>query len=554
MTGLEFTYPEWLLTLLAGWLLVAAGMSAAIRAARNRRVRLLGTPGQGAGLGRDGVLAIVLGFVALGAAGPKCGSETVRIPASGVDVVVLLDVSRSMLARDVAPNRLARALRAADELLADLTEADRVALAAYAGQGVLITPLTPDKEALRALLPAVDPSLMAAGGSRLDQGMAAAVRAFDARDARPRVVVILGDGEDPDRRADLGLEAARHAQIRTVAAAFGSAAGAPVPAQTGTLKDSHGRPVVSRAHPERLAELAEGTGGELIRTDSAGRLDRAALLAAVRRDAPRSGAGFIERRLPVVRSDVCALLALVLLVAEGAHWFPARRRRVSPALVAAAGILLLGAAATPEATSREAPGLLREGVARAERGEWAEAEHAFFAALARAHDPVHAADAYYDLGVVALERRDYEAARTSFFDSLALRPGHRETQFNLEWTLIALDSAAAQSPDPEGRGEDAADAAEADSTEAARDAETQDSEEDSQSAAAEPSPTEQTRAPESKPGSATPSHDEPRRNPVELDPEAAERWLQAVEDDPQRSLRANTRGEARPARGSGGRW
>ena len=136
---------------------------------------------------------------------------------------------------------------------------------------------------------------MGAGGSRLGRGVKEAARAFDSADARPRVVVVLGDGEDPERAAHLGLDAARQAEIRAVVAAFGSPAGAPVPAQTGTLKDVHGRPVVSRANPDRLAELAAGTGGLILPTDEAGRLDRDALLAAVRRDAPSTACSWLDQ-------------------------------------------------------------------------------------------------------------------------------------------------------------------------------------------------------------------------------------------------------------------
>jgi len=551
---------------LGAWLLAAAGVAVAIRVARIRSRKLLGPRAVNTGFGRDAWLLSALGVAAIGAVGPRCGTETVRVPASGVDVVVLFDVSRSMLARDVAPNRLSRAQRAADELLTDLTEADRAALAVFAGHGVLLTPLTPDKEALRALVPAIEPSLMAAGGSHLAQGISAAVRAFEVADARPRVIVVLGDGEDPTRSVDVGLEAATRAGARAITATFGTAAGAPVPAQTGTLKDAHGRPVVSRAHPERMAELATGTRGSIMRTDSSGRLNRSELLAAVRRDAPRSGAGFVERRLPVVRSDLCALVALVLLLAEAARALPVWGRLSSPALVAAAGALLLGAAAAPDPPLEEAGDLLREGIARAEQGRIEEAEHAFFAALTRTRDPAVAADAYYDLGVAALSRRDYEAARAAFFDSLALRPGDRRTQFNLEWTMIALSDSSNLPANPAGSGEqsdsESSDEAASDgspdptadeSEDPTPEGESEESDAESESQPADESRTGERETARSEGGPA--SDRSPRRNPVELDPEAAEKWLDAVEDDPQRSLRAATRGAADPnRRSSGPRW
>jgi tetratricopeptide (TPR) repeat protein len=218
--------------------------------------------------------------------------------------------------------------------------------------------------------------------------------------------------------------------------------------------------------------------------------------------------------------------------------------------VAAAGVLLLGASAAPGSGSDEAADLLREGVARAERGDLEEAEHAFFGALAKARDPALAADAYHDLGVAALARRDFEAARSAFFDSLALRPGDRRTQYNLEWTLIALESAAAPQPSPSKRGEE----------EGSDPAPSEPDRRPSEPKPGEPSaelqrPDEEQPESAARPDPGARDGNERRRSPVELDPEAAERWLQAVEEDPRRALRASARTEAdRGRRKDGPRW
>src|SRR5690606_38282441 len=143
---------------------------------------------------------------------------TVHIPSEGVDVVLLVDVSWSMAARDVPPSRLVRARAIARDLLERLAPGDRAALAAFAGRGVLLTPLTPDAAALAELLDGLDPERMSAGGSALASGIAAAVEAFEAASERPRVVVVLADGEDPARDAPADPAApARRARARIVA-------------------------------------------------------------------------------------------------------------------------------------------------------------------------------------------------------------------------------------------------------------------------------------------------------------------------------------------------
>src|SRR5262249_24089316 len=142
-----WTHPEWLAPLTA---LCAAAALALVHAGlslRRRRRRLgAGLPGAATSPLRDALLWGALALLAPALAGPRIGSRVQRVPGSGVDVVFALDVSRSMEARDVPPSRLDVARRALEELLARLEPADRVALVAYAGRGVLLTPLTPDRD------------------------------------------------------------------------------------------------------------------------------------------------------------------------------------------------------------------------------------------------------------------------------------------------------------------------------------------------------------------------------------------------------------------------
>lgn len=541
MSAAPWLHPEWLPALAVGWLALAAALAWAAWRARRRARRLVGAPDAGGrGLGADVLALLALAAVAAALLGPRAGTRSIRVPASGVDVVVLVDVSRSMDARDVPPSRLDRARAAAQAALSGLAPGDRAALAAFAGRGVLATPLTTDHAALRTLLPALDTELIRPPASRLAAGMRAALGAFEPGSRRPRVVLVLSDGEQPDggRGGDLALPEAVRAGARVVAVPLGTEAGTTIPGPGGPLRDRTGRTVTTAVRPEALARLARATDGALLATDRFGAVDAAELVAALRRDAARAPGEWTERRVTAVQVAPLAAagLALLLLPALRAAW--PRGRPARGVALACAAALLVGAGGDPPPPRA----LLELGVARAEAGRWEEAERAFRAAALGARDPGQAALAYYDAGVAALRAQRLEAARDAFFEALALDPGDEAARFNLEWTLRALAAGPPALPEPEesetsdpaspergpaGLGEDASDGR-SDTPRAPGSARGQ--------AAPQPPP-----GPAAQPGAAADAG-----APPPLDAEAAERWLARTEDDAGRALRTLDRGGRGP--------
>jgi Ca-activated chloride channel family protein len=554
----NLAHPGWAAPLALGLLGLALVCGLAVRRARRAQQRLLGdVPGAG-GLG-DAVLWIALLALCIALLGPRIGTQRVRLPATGIDLVLLMDVSRSMDARDVAPSRAARAQQIAAKLLRELSAGDRVALAAFAGGGALLTPLSHDKQALLELLPSLDTGLMSDTGSRLWKGAAAALPAFDEDGLRPRLLLVLSDGERAHVAPEAAFERIAAADVRVVSVAIGSEAGAPIPTPTGPLIDARGRTVQSKRETRGLSALAEATGGAVLSTDRWGAVDPASLLTELRAGARPAGAGFIERQLPVTRTAVPAALALALLLLEAVAWRPGgplgrrafrfgpRRRNRGRAGAAAALSALVALTLLPPGANSEGPdarvrrrpddtaALLALGVARAAEGDPLEAERAFLAAAVRAEDPNLVALAYYDLGVSALQRGQYERARWAFLDALAVAPGDPQTRFNLEWTVreLARRELAPAGGDPSGPPSDEpaeepepaqgepADAAEELPLEGEAEEEAEDGE---QEAAADPSPN--TGLP-------------PRVPP--LSPEAAEHWLENVSDDAARGLQQTAR-------------
>jgi Ca-activated chloride channel homolog len=534
----QLAHPEWLAPLVASALACAAALAAARFAlARRRRALGLGVPRTPGAWQSDTALWLALALLCAALAGPRVATRLERVPASGVDVVFAVDVSRSMDAQDAPPSRLARARRAVDELLARLENADRFGLVAFAGRGVLLTPLTPDRDAVSELLAGLDTGLVAPASSRIDAGVRAALAAFEAGSERPRVLVVLSDGEDPERRRDLAGAEARRADVRVLAAAFGSEAGAALFDHGAPLLDSEGRGVVSRRNLERLERLAAETDGALFAADAWGELDLDAAAAAIRRDAGAAGAAFHERRVRTAPIAPLAALALTLLCVEGLRLPRRWSWRGAPAAATAAFALAAGAASPagdPEASTlagleagvRAQPGdaraLIELGAARLERGQREAAARAFLAAALSARDAGAAGIAYYDLGVAALESADYVAARDAFLDALALLPGDARARFNLEWTLQALERHPVPAPQPEPPE---------DQPEPKR-------------APPPPQPPEAEERPQDE-AEAPPE-------PSSLSPEEQQRWLARVRDDPGRAVRAALEAAEPAGRRSGG--
>jgi Ca-activated chloride channel family protein len=538
VTGLA--HPALAPPLLAAWAVLALLCAFATWRARRWLAALgAGARSGAAGGGRDALLLAALLAIVAALVGPQLGTRRVALPGGGVDLVVLIDVSRSMDATDAAPSRLVRAREAARAVLATLAGGDRAALAVFAGHGVLLTPLTHDVAALEELLPALDTEWMADRGSRFAAGVEAALAAFEHGSERPRVLLALGDGERAQLAADALFARLADAGVRVVAGAVGSDEGTTLMGPAGPLRDANGRAVVTRRDTRGFARFAAASGGALLVSDAFGALDARALAAAVRGGHTPGPDGTLVRELPATHTAAPAALAFALLLVEwlgGGRW---RRRRTArlargparAALVALALLALGAGGAEREALEarvarhpEDAPLLVALGVARAEQGDLEEAAHAFAAALVRAREPATLALASYDLGVVSLGLGDLEGARDAFFDALAFDPDDRQAKFNLEWTLRALEAVAAPPPPaPPRAGE----------------------------GPPEPAPREAAPEPPPRPEPAPAEPAGGARECPPLAPEEVARWLETVRDVPPPALR---RAAADGAPRSGPQW
>ncbi len=198
---------------------------------------------------------------------PVWGETTREVEQKGVDILVCLDVSQSMMARDLAPSRLARARREI-AALAERAVGDRLGLVVFAGDARLAVPLTRDRESFRELVGLADPLSVERGGTDLGAALAKALEALQGQTGEHEVVLLLTDGEDHEGR---GLRVARECRTRNVTVhgvGFGSALGAKIPiaGENGEvfLRDRAGADVVSKMDAATLRRIAEATGGDFV--------------------------------------------------------------------------------------------------------------------------------------------------------------------------------------------------------------------------------------------------------------------------------------------------
>jgi Ca-activated chloride channel family protein len=203
---------------------------------------------------------------------PRLGEEQVAVERRGLDLIFCLDTSRSMLARDLEPSRLERAMRDIRAVLPRLEGGDRVALVVFAGQARLWIPLTHDMDSFEGLLGEVDTDVVKVGGTDLAAALRKALETADVDNSKTTAVVLLTDGED---LAGAGRQAATEladAGIVVHAVGYGSSMGSKITVAEKSgesfLVDKQGDEVVSRMDPESLRAVAAATGGEFVRADS----------------------------------------------------------------------------------------------------------------------------------------------------------------------------------------------------------------------------------------------------------------------------------------------
>lgn len=275
------------------------------------------------------LLALIAGVLAL--MRPQGRGETVQVGGSrlSADVIVLLDVSRSMLAEDATPNRLTRA-KVEIAAMARQLRGHRLGLVAYAGRAALLCPLTPDHAFFELALSGVDTRSASRGGTRLGDAVRTAVRAFPAGPGG-KLLVLVTDGEDHESLPLEAAEVARDAGVRIIAVGIGSPEGSEVvitDPQTGARTPllHEGKPVVVELDGETLRKMAEITEGVYVPAGTSA-LDLEGIVREHIQPIVRAEADKAVRVIPVEKYPWMVLVAMLALFAAVAVGASAGRRR-----------------------------------------------------------------------------------------------------------------------------------------------------------------------------------------------------------------------------------
>ena len=219
---------------------------------------------------RAAALLATLTLLVIALARPQYGKQAVILKREGRDIVFLLDTSLSMLADDIKPDRLSRARFEITSLLSRL-EGDRVSLVPFAGDAFVLCPLTTDYSALALFMESVDTDIISQPGTNIARALEAGAEAFDRKERKYRVMILITDGEELEGSAVEIAREIRQQGIRLYAIGIGTPDGVPIPVRDsrGTVteykRDSRGEVVMSRLGEPLLVDLAHAGGGEYYR-------------------------------------------------------------------------------------------------------------------------------------------------------------------------------------------------------------------------------------------------------------------------------------------------
>lgn len=447
---------------------------------------------------KAGCGALAFAFFALALARPQSGKSLEKIKSEGVELMLVVDVSNSMLAEDVKPSRLEHAKAEMIRLL-DLLSGDKVGIVAFAGSATLVSPLTTDKSGLKMFVESLSPQSVETQGTEIAKALREARGAFDrgGEDAEAgskvtRVILVASDGEDQEKGALEEAKKLADEGVRVFAAAYGTERGAPIPQRdergfmAGYKRDRSGQTIQTLVKGEFLRSLADAGRGSFYHVTFGGQEAK-----AIRADIDKLEKSQFDSEVTAAYDErfqiplALALFFLLLDLAVGERggvamrWrgrFSTRASSVAAAL-ALAGSLLSGT----EANASDLSAALKnnEGVRRFSEGKAGEAFKRFSEAVGDApgESRVHAnlGAAFYankeleraleefsvasrlaktnvdkfagafGAGVAAGELKRIDEALDWYQKALSIDPGNVETKTNIELLI--------QSAQGEGKGE-----------------------------------------------------------------------------------------------------
>lgn len=406
-------------------------------------------------------------FLIIAIANPQIGVKAEKIKGQGIDIMILLDVSNSMLAEDIQPNRITRSKYFISKFL-DKLQHDRAGLILFAGSSYLQVPLTIDFTSIKMSLPIVDPVHFPSQGTNIGEAVNMAGQTLGLTESKSKAIVIITDGEDHDQEADAAIEAAKKNGIKVIAIGVGEESGAPIPIGNGEYKrDENGNVVMTAFNRKVLENLASIGGGSFYHLGQQGSIEED-LVAELNK---MEGKDFEEFDFSAFNSYFYwfALVALILLFIE--FVIPSIRIKQFFKNIASIALLLtlhFSAVAQKEEkgeSMKNARTFIRKGNASYQNNNFEKAELNYRKAIAlnakskaanfnlgntlynqqkfqesidfydkcveKGEDKLAKARVYHNMGNAYFQANQLTEAIQAYENALKLHPGDLDTKFNL---------------------------------------------------------------------------------------------------------------------------
>ncbi len=207
-----------------------------------------------------------LTFIIIGLVNPKMGTKVEKVKRQGIDIVFAVDVSKSMLAEDVAPNRLEKSKQLVSQLINQLGS-DRIGIIAYSGSAFPVLPMTSDYAVAKMFLQSMNPAMISSQGTSIDQAIDLAnIKFFDKKDKTNKLLILISDGEDHTDNAETAAEDAQKNGIKIITIGVGTEKGGPIPLKRNGVVESFQRDkddqvVITKRNAEILSKIANSSKG-----------------------------------------------------------------------------------------------------------------------------------------------------------------------------------------------------------------------------------------------------------------------------------------------------
>lgn len=218
------------------------------------------------------LLIIALVGLILGLVNPKIGTKMETIKREGIDIVFAIDVSKSMLAEDVAPNRLEKSKQIVSQIINQLGN-DRIGIVAYAGSAFPVLPITTDYSVSKMFLQSMNTSIVSSQGTSLDDAIKLSSTYFDKGNKTSKLLILISDGEDHSEGANEAATEANKNGMKIITIGVGTEKGGPIPLkQNGVIqsfkRDNNNEVVITKLNQESLKEIAKATKGGYVSGNS----------------------------------------------------------------------------------------------------------------------------------------------------------------------------------------------------------------------------------------------------------------------------------------------